>query len=391
MPSRQFNRRLSAFNAFLFLGAGIQLPFLPLWLSDRGFGTGEIALVMALVTAIRILTAPVGAFVADRSGSRRLVIIVCASGCFACYVAMGLVSGFAAVLTMAVLAAAFFAPVVPLTEVMTMEGSSLHGLDYGRIRLWASLSFLAGNLIAGALLEVIAVSSVIFLIAAAQGLEAAMALILPADAGHGTEIREPVRVGAIARVMWSGPFIVFLAAAGIGQATHGLFYAFGSVHWDQLGYGKLTIGELWAIGVIAEVVMFGFSNRVFALFGSTLLIATGVACGMVRWVLIGLEPPLAVLFAAQALHVGSFAMTHLGTMHYIREHVPAGMRNTVQGLYIALSGGILMSISMWAAGPLYGALGGAAYFVMAGFSALALVLAIILLRINPTGPAAAAT
>ncbi len=77
------------------------------------------------------------------------------------------------------LAAALLAPIVPLTEVLAIEGSAHFGIDYGRIRLWASLSFLAGSLIAGALLEVIPVHSVILLIAAAQGLGALVTLVLP--------------------------------------------------------------------------------------------------------------------------------------------------------------------------------------------------------------------
>jgi hypothetical protein len=75
-------------------------------------------------------------------------------------------SGFWPILITAMLAAALLAPVVPLSEVMAVEGSARYGLDYGRIRLWASLSFLAGNVLAGALLEVIPVSAVILLIAA---------------------------------------------------------------------------------------------------------------------------------------------------------------------------------------------------------------------------------
>ncbi len=388
MPSRLFNRRLSAFNAVLYLGAGIQVPFLPLWLYDRGLNSSQIAMVVALMTAIRIFATPLGAFAADRLGNRRGVIIGCALGAFGCYLLLGLAASYAGIVVLALVASAFFAPVVPLTEVMTMEGSILHGLDYGRIRLWASLSFLAGNLIAGGLLEFVPVSGVVFLIAAGQGLVALLALVLPADPAQESLAREPVRFGALVGQLGSVPFLLFFAAAGIGQATHGFFYAFGSVHWDQQGFGKLTIGELWAIGVISEVIMFAFSNRVFALFGSVRLITVGIGCGLIRWLTIGMEPPLAILFLAQVLHVGSFAMTHLGTMHYIRENVPAGMRNTVQGVYIAFSGGILMAISMWAAGLLYATAGGAAYFVMAGFSALALALAIVLLRVSPRVPPA---
>ena len=138
------------------------------------------------------------------------------------------------------------------------------------------------------------------------------------------------------------------------------------------------------------MAMFAVSNRIFTAFGSVRLIAFGISCGLVRWILTGLEPPLWLLFVVQTLHAGSFGILHLGTMHYIRETVPAGMRNTVQGIYAALSGGILLSSSMWAAGTLYGSFGGATYFAMAGCSAIALGLAIMLVQVSPRDPAAAA-
>ena len=59
------------------------------------------------------------------------------------------------------------------------------------------------------------------------------------------------------------------------------------------------------------------------------------------------------------------------------------MRNTVQGLFSVLSSGLLMSATMWSSGPLYGLLGGRAYFVMALYSAIACGLALILKRVSP--------
>jgi PPP family 3-phenylpropionic acid transporter len=187
--------------------------------------------------------------------------------------------------------------------------------------------------------------------------------------------------------------VIFVAAAAIGQSSHGLLYAFGSVYFDSLGYSKLTIGALWAVGVIMEVLMFAFSNRFYKALGSVNLIIVGTAAATVRWFVIGLEPPLAVLFIVQALHAGTFGLTHLGTMHFIRETVPGHMRNTVQGLFAALNGGILMSATMWSSGPLYGALGGHAFFVMCAYALMAFGLALLLKRvsISPTGrPAAGA-
>lgn len=386
MASRIFSLRLSVFNAVLFLGAGVQLPFLPLWLSERGFDARQIAIVVAVSTAIRVLAIPAGTFIADHVGKRRLIILACACASFASYAMLGSVSGFPAILLLVSVAGALYAPVVPLTEVLTMEGSKLHGLAYGRIRLWASLGFLAGSLIAGALLEVIPVSAAVYLIAAAQGLAALMSLALPPDPVQGETAHVAEARGNLLAQFGQRGLLLLLAAAGLGQATHGVLYSFGSVHWSDQGFGKLTIGELWAVGVLCEVVLFGFSRRVFGLLGSQRLIALGVGCGLVRWILIGLEPPLWLLALAQVLHAGSFAMTHLGTMHYIQETVPARLRNSVQGIYMGLISGVLLAISMWAAGPLYAAWGGEAYFVMAGFSALALLLAIASIRISPTVP-----
>ncbi|MBI2718323.1 MAG: MFS transporter [Rhizobiales bacterium] len=391
MTASQFRLRLSTFNVFLFLGSGIQLPFLPLWLKSRGLEAGEIALVVAAMMAVRVLAFPVGTFIADHTGNRRLVVIVAASASFVCYALVGLMPGFETVLVMATLASAFYAPVGPLAEVLAIEGSVQHGIDYGRIRLWASLSFLLGSLLAGALLEVIPVSFVILVLAGAQGAGALVSLVLPADQHVSRPATARGRRGLLLAFLGSAGFLLLALAAGLGQASHGVFYAFGSVHWDHLGYGKLTIGLLWAAGVLAEVTMFAFSNVFFRRFGAERLIAIGVACGLLRWIVFALNPPLWLWFAAQTLHAGSFGLTHLGTMHFIRQTAPEGLRNTVQGVYSAWANGILLGGFMWWAGPLYGSFGGFAYLVMAGYSAVALLLALLLVRLSPTrqGQAAA--
>ncbi len=383
MSSRIFGLRLSLFNAVLFLGSGIQLPFLPLWLKDKALSEGEIALVVAMMMAVRILAIPVGTFVADLTGSRRIIIIVSAFGTFAAYLLLHFMNGFVPILIVGMLAAAMLAPIAPLTEVLAIEGSAHFGIDYGRIRLWASLSFLAGSLIAGALLEVIPVHSVILLIAAAQGLGALVTLVLPHDGALRLGEQTPTSLPAVFAVALSSVFVIFMAAASIGQSSHGLLYAFGSVYYDDLGFSKLTIGELWAVSVTVEILMFAFSGRFYKRFGSVTLIAIGTGCGILRWFVMGLEPPLAVMFVISALHAGSFGLTHLGTMHFIRESVPDNMRNSMQGLFSVLSSGILMSATMWSSGPLYGLMGGKAYFVMASYSAIAFALALILRRVSP--------
>ena len=103
-----------------------------------------------------------------------------------------------------------------------------------------------------------------------------------------------------------------------------------------------------------------------------------------RWLVMAQDVGLAVTFIMQGFHAVSFALVHLGTMYYIRQTVPAGLRNSAQGLYAAFAGGIAMSSTMWLSGLLYGELLGKTYLVMAAVSLAALSFALALKRISPT-------
>jgi MFS transporter, PPP family, 3-phenylpropionic acid transporter len=185
--------------------------------------------------------------------------------------------------------------------------------------------------------------------------------------------------------------MIFVIAASLGQGSHAMLYTFGPVHWDSLGYDKFTIGCFWAISIVAEVTLFSVSNLLVKRFGPIGLIVMGISGGVIRWIFMAQDPGLAATSILQAFHAISFAMVHLGTMHYIRQAVPAGLRNSAQGLYAAISGGIGLSAAMWLSGMLYGELLGKTYLVMAAISLAALSFALALKRISPTARAAADT
>ena len=91
----------------------------------------------------------------------------------------------------------------------------------------------------------------------------------------------------------------------------------------------------------------------------------------------------------QSLHAVSFASAHLALMHFIRLNVPTSLRNTAQGLYTALAGGVLLSSATWISGPLYAAFGGRAFLAMAMLCLFGLGLAIGYANLSPKEPAKA--
>ena len=390
MTARRFSFRFSLAYALMMLGSGVQLPFLPLWLSAKGIDAVGIAFIVAAMMAIRVASAPLFAWLADHLRLRRQVILGCAAGAFVAYSLLGVMDGFWPITAMALLAAFFFAPIFPLSESYSVDASAALGLDYGRIRLWASLSFLSGSLGAGILLTHLDALDTAWLLAGSIGLTVVSALLLPPEPEALKRVKPKAAssMGA-ARFLFATSFPVFLLAAGLAQASHGMMYSFSSMHWQSLGFSPFVIGMMWTVAVLTEVLLLAFSNRLIERFGPGTIFLVGIAGGILRWLLLAFVEALPLLLLFQVLHAASFAMTHLGTMHMIRLMVPERLRNRAQALHSAMSGGVLTSASMWISGPLFHNFGAKAYLVMCVISVAALLIALPLLRVNPRVRAAA--
>ncbi|MGB5091986.1 MAG: MFS transporter, partial [Parvibaculum sp.] len=86
--------RLSLFYASMCIFGGIQVPFYPVWLKGNGLGAEEISLVIAAMSFLRIVSAPAIAFIADRLGDRRRVVIALGWISLACVVVLGFMTSF---------------------------------------------------------------------------------------------------------------------------------------------------------------------------------------------------------------------------------------------------------------------------------------------------------
>ena len=170
-------------------------------------------------------------------------------------------------------------------------------------------------------------------------------------------------------------FVAFVVSASLIQASHAVYYGFGTIHWQSLGIGDDVIGFLWATGVIAEVALFLYSKRLMGLSGPVLLIVAGGAGAALRWTLTALEPGIGWLFLVQGVHALTFGATHLGTMHLIARMAPRNIHASVQGIYAAFASGIVMALALFASGLLYAEYAAAAYFAMALLGAAGAVLA----------------
>ncbi len=372
--------RIAMVYGALFFGIGVSLPFLPVWLKARGLGVEQIALVLAVQSGLRVIASPLMSHLADRLGRLRPVMAGCALAALAGLFWLAGAGGFASIVLGVAVAYGAFAPLMPMTEAYAVSAGRRHGLDYGRMRLWGSLAFMAGNLVAGAALDVLAAGHLIWLIVAAQAaLVGALLLLPPREQTADEHARQETTVGQ-GLALASGAFAVFVLAAGLVQGSHAMVYGFSALHWKTLGYSGSVVGMLWATGVLAEVVLFWFSARLMAGLGALRLLMLGAAAAVVRWAGLSFDPPLIVLFMLQSLHGLSFGASHLGAIEFIRSRTAPARAATAQAIYGAVAGGVFMTGAMWASGRLYRAFAADAWWVMAMMAALSLGLAAALRR-----------
>ena len=371
-----FAARMSLFYGAIFLLIGFHLPFFPVWLDWRGLTPGEIGIILSSPLAVRIFVTPVISFAADRIGNRRFVLILLAWGAFVSLLLFTISSGFWSILAVAILAAMFWTSIMPITEAVTMDGVRRSGHDYGRMRLWGSLTFIAASFGGGVALQYWGAPAALWLILSAVAGIVIAAHLLPRPVGKGrlkaATAPPQIRVHDAVSLIRSPLFLLFLLATGLTQSTHGVYYAFGSIHWQSLGISSGVIGFLWAIGVFVEILLFMYSGRVLAAVGTVNLIWLAALAAIIRWTITAFNPPLWALFMVQTLHGLTFGAAHLGAVHFISEAIPEEMSGTAQGLYAAFAAGIAMGAAILVSGPLYQALGSHAYLVMAGIAVVSL-------------------
>src|SRR5262245_58641301 len=177
-----FALRLALFYAGLCVVIGIQMPLFPVWLSAKGLDPQAIGLVLALPTVIRLFSVPVLARAADRRDALRGMLVATSFAAAATFVAVGFSQNFWAILATVAVATAALTPTMPLADAYALKGLSARGRAYGPVRLWGSVAFIAANLGAGLLLDLLPRENLVWTIAAAlAGMAAASLLLRPLE------------------------------------------------------------------------------------------------------------------------------------------------------------------------------------------------------------------
>ena len=355
---------------------GIQLPFFARWLGERGFDASQIGVLGGLALGLRLLMAPPLAYRAERAVDPRAPLRVVAVIIAVLGAALVLPMPREAVAVLVISLLFVFGLAVPLADASVLRADRAGQLDYGRTRSAGSAGFIAANLIGGAIVGWAGVPSIVWMMAAVGGMMLVASLTLPPP--PPAEPGPRPSLGEAGRLLRSKSFVLMLFACGLCQASHAVYYTFTALHWDSLGYSGLTIGMLWTVGVLVEIVMLVRGKALLRRFSPATLIAIGCATALVRWPLMGLSPPLPLLFVLQVAHAGTFTAAFLGSVEFIGVAVPERYRATAMTVVSTLGIGALTGVATVVTGPIFERAWFPAYAVMGAMGAAGLVLALAL-------------
>ena len=365
--------RLSGFYLFYFATLGALVPYWSLYLKSLDFSVTEIGQLTAILMATKIVAPYVWGWIADHTG-RRIAIVRIAS----LLAALAFAGVFAGAgywwLALVMTAFSFFWNAsLPQLEATTMNHLGSETRHYSRIRLWGSVGFILTVAGLGPVLDRYGpglLPAVLLALFVAIWLSS---LAVPESAAE----RQALEQESLRTVIRQPMVVSLFGVCFLMQASHGPYYTFFTIYLENFGYSRASIGQLWALGVIAEIGVFLLMPRLLPRFGARQLLLLAASLTTLRWLLIAVFPAYhGVIVVAQTLHAASFGLYHAVSIYLIHRLFTGTHQGRGQALYSSLSFGAGGAAGSLASGYLWKGVGPEAMFLLAAAASfMALVVA----------------
>ncbi|WP_022940882.1 3-phenylpropionate MFS transporter [Psychromonas hadalis] len=355
---------------------GVFLPFWGIWLTGQGVSTEQVGLLFSIGLVLRFVSSlTILPRVSKGSATLKLIRIL-AFIILLCFASLFYLKGYLWLATLTLLINFMMAPMMPLGDIIGSRLVKQIQLDYGRVRLWGSLSFIAGSTIVGWLVVDFGLQAILALIVFMSAVMWAFTLanLSPPLVDESKEKIE--HKPSLWRMLKKPELLLFLLIVGFIQGSHGAYYAFSTIYWDSVGLSGSSIAWLWTIGVFAEVLIFRFNSKLFGNWSIKQMLLLALIGGIIRWATFSMTENFILLAMIQTFHGLTFAVTHLAAIRYISQQKSSQLV-AYQSLYSGIALGLMMALFTYIAGISYESLQGDLFLL----SAVLLLPVFLLLKI----------
>jgi PPP family 3-phenylpropionic acid transporter len=192
------------------------------------------------------------------------------------------------------------------------------------------------------------------------------------------EAREPNAhedQGSLFSVLKRPAVLALLSVCFLMQLSHGPYYTFYTIYMEDHGYSRTAIGLLWALGVLAEVLIFMVLPKWVPRVGLRVLLVVSLLLAAVRWLMVGYYvETLWIMVVAQVLHAATFGVYHAAAIQLVHRYFFGRHQGKGQALYSSVSFGAGGAVGSFYSGLTWDAPGPAFTFAIAAAVAFVAML-----------------
>jgi PPP family 3-phenylpropionic acid transporter len=235
---------------------------------------------------------------------------------------------------------------MPLADRYSVYVTEKTGSTFGSKRLWGTVGFLLTSLGGGLIFNMWGVRPLPIVMLVLFAIMGVVALNMPKSIrtiGERSSLFD--KTNPLIQVVSNSRLIGMITACALIQCSNAYLYSFSSVVWtEQYGFTAGVIALIWSVGLVAEIAMFTFADRLIDRFGIKTILLSASVVTMVRWGLLGSYTFLPTIVMAQLLQAFTLSLNISVLMRYIIENTSQNIKASAISLYMTLGIGLFLSL-----------------------------------------------
>ena len=343
---------------------GTLLPFIPLYLLERGMSAAAIGAVLAACAFAAVAGGLAWGYLADRRFRPERLVVLASVAAAAVALLMLPFGGGTAIAVVIVMLTIARTPLTLLDPIVLRKLRVTSRTDYARIRLRMSAGWAASVIVAGATYQALGLR-LIPLVYAPLSLLFGLWVWRKIHADGEKVHEEPAARTAVHVSRVPLALVGFLGSCFLLGVSLAATQNFLTLQISDLGGGALLVGAAAAFQALTEIPTMGYTHVLTRHLSHRVLF--GIGCGIylvifVAWAFVS----SALVAALLKLVIGvAFALTIVAGVMITNELTPARLRATGQAVLKAVLFGVAPIAGALGGGIVYGALGPRVMFLAA--------------------------
>jgi len=365
--------RLSGFYFLFFLTIGAFMPYWSLYLKSIGMTAEAIGILSAIVVVTKIFSSFIWGWIVDHSGKPIQVIRYTSLLSMLSFSLVLFYHDFWSLFIILFIFSIFWSAALPQIEAVTLSHLGEESDSYTVVRIWGSISFIIAVFALGQFFDQKPIQYLLPIIIGSMFLVWLHSLSLPEiPASH-----EESNGFTFRSILFKPHVIALMIVCFLVQAGHGPYYTFFSIYLEEHGYSNSFIGTAWALGVLAEVLIYLFMHKIIGRYSLRPLMIIVLILATLRWLLIAwFVDNVFILLFAQCLHAATFGVYHAVAIQYIHREFKGEHQGRGQALYSSVSFGAGLALGSLVSGYLWDSIGSMQTFIFAAIlSAVGVIVA----------------